>query len=104
MKVPVWAVDTDFEAPVRLGDLPVDEGQLRFSNGEGTLSGRVPCERWRKLLTHRYGDFLGRPFALKYGGVMVSDCVLTSNNAADMKFVYIPLPPHEEVARAILAK
>jgi hypothetical protein len=98
MKVPVWVLD---EARVRLGELTVEDGQLRYDNGEGTLSGVVPCEQ---LLSHRFGDFLGRPFALKSGGVMLSDCFLTWSNADDVRFVYIPLPPQEEVARAILPK
>jgi hypothetical protein len=51
----------------------------------------------------RYGAFLGQPFGLKYGGVMLTDCLLTWNNGSSMKFIFTPRPPLEAVARAILA-
>jgi hypothetical protein len=104
MRIQVLALNADFGKPVPLGDLTVDDGQLICRKGEGTLSGVVPCERLRSLLSHRFGAFLGQPFALKYGGVLVSDCFLISSNAAETKFVYVAVPPHEEIARAMLAK
>jgi hypothetical protein len=102
MKVPVWVLDADFEASVRVGELTVSDDQLRCHNGKGTLLGIVPCEQLRQLLHRRYGAFLGQPFGLKHGGVMMTDCLLTWNNGSSMKFVFTPRQPPEEVAKAIL--
>ncbi len=104
MKVPVWVLDTDLEASVRVGELTVGNDQLRCHKGKGTISGIVPCEQLRQLLHRRYGAFLGQPFGLKYGGVMLTDCLLTWNNGSSLKFIYTARPPLEEVARAILAR
>lgn len=93
VKVPVWVLDADFEEPVRMGEITVEDGQLSCQSGKGTISGTHPCEQLRGLLSHRYGDFLGQPFALKYGGVMLIDCLLTSNAGGSMKFVYTPGGP-----------
>jgi hypothetical protein len=103
MKVPVWVLDTDLEASVRVGELTVSLDQLRCHKGKGTISGIVPCEQLRQLLRRRYGAFLGQPFGLKYGGVMITDCLLTWNNGSSMKFSFTPRSPLEAVARAILA-
>lgn len=73
MKVAVWVLDADFEASVS------------------------------DLLHRRYGAFLGQPFGLKCGGVMMTDCLLTWNNGSSMKFIFSPRQPLEEVATAILA-
>jgi len=104
LKVPAWALDADFETRALLGELTVDDGQLRCINGQGAISGIVPCEQLRQLLSRRFGAFIGQPFQLKYAGVMVSDCLVTWSSGADVKFIYNPRPPQEEVARAILAK
>ena len=103
MKVAVWVLDADFEASVRVGELTVSDDQLRCHKGKGTISGLVPCEQLRQLLQRRYGAFLGHPFALKSGGVMMTDCLLTWNNGSSMKFIFTPRQPLEEVAKAILA-
>jgi hypothetical protein len=103
MKVPVWVLDAEFEASVRVGEITVSDDQLRCHESKGTISGIVPCEQLRQLLHRRYGTFLGQPFGLKYGGVMMTDCLLTWNNGSSMKFIFTARPPLEEVAKAIWA-
>jgi hypothetical protein len=93
VKVPVWVLDADFEAPVRAGEIVVEDGQLRCDDGKGTISGAVPCEQLRQLLSRRYGDFLGQPFVLKVGAAMMFDCLLTSDSGSSMKFICISGPP-----------
>jgi hypothetical protein len=101
VQVPVWVLDADFEASVRVGELTVGDDQLRCHRGKGTISGIVPCEQLRQLLHRRYGDFLGQPFALRYGDLMMTDCLLTWNNGSSMKFIFTAGQPPEE--KAILA-
>ena len=103
MKVAVWVLDADVGASVRVGQLTVSDDQLRCHNGKGTISGIVPCEQLRQLLHRRYGSFLGQPFGLKHGNVMMTDCLLTWNNGSSMKFMFTPQRPRKEVARAIAA-
>ena len=103
MKVPVWVLDAEFGASVRVGELTVSDDQLRCHKGRGTISGIVPCGQLRQLLESRYGAFLGQPFGLRYGGVMMTDCLLTWNNGSSMKFIFTPRQPLAEVAKAILA-
>ena len=104
MKVAVWVLDADVGASVRVGQLTISDDQLRCPKGKGTISGIVPCEQLRQLLQRRYGSFLGQPFGLNYGGVMMTDCLLTWNNGSSMKFMFTPQPPRKEVARAIAAR
>jgi len=103
VKVAVWVSDADLKASVRVGQLTVSDDQLRCHSGKGTISGMVPCEQLRQLLHRRYGSFLGQPFGLKYGGVMMTDCLLTWNNGSSMKFTFTRRPPLEGVTRTISA-
>jgi hypothetical protein len=79
-----------------VGELAVEDGQLSCDGGRGTISGTVPCEQLRQLLSHRYGDFLGQPFALRHRGLLMVACLLTSSTGDRMKFVYTPGPSSEK--------
>jgi hypothetical protein len=104
MRVPVWVLDAGLQASVRVGELTVGAHQLRCHEGKGTISGIVPCEQLRELLHRRFGTFLGQPFGLKFGDIMITDCLLTWNNGSSMQFIFTPRPPPlEKVAIGMLA-
>jgi hypothetical protein len=89
LKVPVWALNADFETRVRLGELTVEDGHLRCINGKGTISGIVPCEQLRQLLSRRFGAFIGQPFQLRYAGVMMAFKVTSSLSGGGKQTLHI---------------